>query len=47
MPTPSWRAKVRHPRLCGGVTGKSWMPTFVGMTGEIGPSLQFDSVVSG
>ena len=30
----SWRAKARHPRLCWQRQEKSWMPTFVGMTGK-------------
>jgi hypothetical protein len=34
----SWWAKARHPRLSRTQAAKSWMPTFVGMTGGGGPA---------
>ncbi len=37
VPSSSWRAEARHPRLLLMRPSKSWMPTCVGMTGETDP----------
>ncbi len=46
-PNSSWRAKARHPRLALVRAAKSWMPTFVGMTGERVRVRPIDSFIIG
>jgi hypothetical protein len=43
----SWRAKARHPRLSCVQQRKSWMPTFVGMTGKRASRPSVDSFIVG
>ncbi len=46
-PSSSWRAEARHPRLALVHDAQSWMPTFVGMTGERVRVQPIDAFIAG